>query len=98
MQALSITQRLPSQCAGMNPTSLVVMASGATSVTGTTAGDLVLGRARTGNTTFSGGNGDDCILGGGGSGTKTLSGGSGNDVCIAAPGTTKSFSSCEKQY
>jgi Ca2+-binding RTX toxin-like protein len=97
-QALALTQLLPSQCTGIGPTSLVVMATGGTSVTGTTANDLVLGRSRTGSTTFSGGNGNDCIVGGGGTGTKTLSGGSGTDTCIGAPGSTNSYSSCENQY
>ena len=97
-QILALSQLAPVQCAGMSLTSLVVMATGATSVTGTSGNDLILGRSRAGNTTFSGGNGDDCIVGGGGTGTKTLSGGNGSDICIGATGSLNTFSSCTKSY
>ena len=97
-QALAPSQLLPAQCSGIAVTNLIVVAASASSVTGTSQNDLILGQFHNGNVTYNGGGGEDCMVGGAGIGTKTFSGGSGNDVCIGAPGARNAFTSCSKTY
>ena len=93
--ARTLAQLVPTLCAGVNPTNLIV-ATGASTV-GTSGNDLILGRNAAGSQTLNGGAGNDCLVAGGGPGTtNTLQGAGGaGDVCIGAPGAVNTFSGCE---
>jgi signal peptidase I len=97
-QARSLSELTPPQCAGLTLTNLVVMAGGATTVNGTSADDLILGRARNGGVVYNGRGGSDCIVAGGGTGTKRLNGGPGADVCIGSITRANTFASCATTY
>jgi hypothetical protein len=97
-QARTLSELTPTQCAGLTLSSLVVMAAGATTVNGTNANDLILGRARNGGVIYNGRGGDDCIVAGGGTGTKRLNGGAGADICLGSITLANTFVSCATTY
>jgi signal peptidase I len=95
-ETLAISQAVPAQCAGLTLTNLVIASSTSTTVTGTNANDLILGRSGTGSRSLSGGGGTDCIVGGGGSGTtNNFNANKGADICLGAPNATNNYSNCE---
>jgi Ca2+-binding RTX toxin-like protein len=95
-QTLAISQAVPAQCAGLTLTNLVIASSTSTTVTGTNANDLILGRSGTGSRTISGGGGTDCLVGGGGAGTtNNFNANKGADICLGAPNATNNYSNCE---
>ena len=90
VSAISIDAKKPKpDCNGITVTALV---TGAGTVNGTNAAELVLGSA--GVDTMDGKAGNDCIVGG--AGNDAITGGSGTDVCIGGPGTD-TFATCETQ-
>ena len=93
-------QLAPSLCASLQLTNTIVASSGATSVTGTSENDLIIGPNRKGTVNYNGQSGSDCIVAGGGSGTlNIIDGGSGsNDICIGAPGASNTFKHCDRSY
>jgi hypothetical protein len=97
-QARSVGELTPSRCASLTLTNLVVMAAGAATVSGTSANDLILGRARNGAVVYNGLGGNDCIVAGGGTGTKRLNGGPGTDICIGSITLANTFASCATRY
>jgi Ca2+-binding RTX toxin-like protein len=99
-QAVTAMQLAPYQCAALQLTSTIVMSPGATSVTGSTGNDLIIGVNRTGTVNYNGKAGDDCIVAGGGTGTKNIiDGGTGaNDICIGPANATNTFKNCDRTY
>jgi signal peptidase I len=92
-----VSQELPAACAALAITALLPMS--ASSVTGTAASELILGKPGTGPFTLNGLGGDDCIVAGGGPDTSnTLNGGTGTNICIGAVGGTNTFTNCSKTY
>lgn len=73
--AVTVQDMAPPECFGMALTNLV---SGAGTLTGTGANDLITGSACA--DVIDGAGGDDCIVGGGG--IDDLTGGTGNDVLL----------------
>jgi Ca2+-binding RTX toxin-like protein len=88
--ALDVNQVKPAECNGITLTAIV---TGAGTINGTAASELILGSS--GVDTIRGNGGNDCMLGGGGN--DSLRGGAGADVCIGGPGTD-TFNSCATQY
>lgn len=99
-QAATPVQLAPSECAALALTAKIVMAAAATTVTGTSADELIIGVDKTGKVSYNGGAGSDCIVAGGQSGTKnTLDGGTGtNDICISPAAASTTFKNCEQTY
>ncbi len=99
-QALTTMQLAPAHCAALLLDGTIVMSAGASSVTGTTGNDLIVGVNRTGTVNYSGGAGSDCIVAGGGAGTKNvIDGGTGsNDICIGPPAAKNTFKNCDRTY
>ncbi len=99
-QAATPVQLAPSECAALALTAKIVMAAGVTTVTGTSAAELIIGVNKTGNVSYNGGAGNDCIVAGGQSATRnTLDGGTGtNDICIGAPGAKNTFQNCDQTF
>jgi len=88
--AISIDAEKPKpDCNGITLTALV---TGAGTINGTNAAELVLGSA--GVDTMDGKAGTDCLVGG--AGNDAITGGAGTDVCIGGPGTD-TFTTCETQ-
>jgi hypothetical protein len=98
LQSKDISQLAPSQCAGMNLTSIVVVSG--TSFAGTPANELILGRTYAGTLNVNGGGGNDCIvMGGDATTTNAIDGGGGTDVCVGGPSAKKNtFGHCETTY
>jgi Ricin-type beta-trefoil lectin domain/PA14 domain len=92
---LAPNQLAPSYCSSITYSKLVVATT--STVTGTSANDLVLGRNATGAQALNAGSGDDCVIAGGStsSTTNAIDGGAGTDICIGAPGTAMTFTNCE---
>lgn len=88
--AIAITPNTlkPPECAALT---LTAIKTGAGTITGTNASELVLGSA--GVDSMQGAKGNDCVIGGGGN--DTLRGGQGTDVCLGGPGTDTSAGGCE---
>lgn len=99
-QTATPVQLAPTACAALALTAKIVMAASATTVTGTSAAELIIGVNKTGNVSYNGGAGSDCIVAGGRSGTKNiLDGGTGsNDICIGAPDAKNTFKNCDQTY
>jgi hypothetical protein len=99
-QAVTNNQLASSQCAALQLTNTIVMSTGATSVSGSSGNDLILGVNQTGTVNYDGKAGDDCIVAGGGSGTKNIiDGGTGsNDVCIGPAAAKNTFKNCDLTY
>ena len=75
-----------------NAITVTVLVTGAGTINGTNAAELVLGSA--GVDTMDGKAGTDCLVGG--AGNDAITGGAGTDVCIGGPGTD-TFTTCETQ-
>jgi Ca2+-binding RTX toxin-like protein len=91
----------PTACSAITLATLVVQASGTTTVNGTAGNDLIIGRPvpSGGTDTLNGKGGNDCMVGAGGPGTTNrFNGNGGTDVCIGAPGATNIFTNCETHY
>jgi Ca2+-binding RTX toxin-like protein len=88
-QTRTVAQLTPSQCTSV-PTNLV---TGAGTVAGGLAADLVLGSP--GIDSLTGQASNDCLVAGGGN--DNLRGDGGTDVCIGGPGTDIFHNSCETQ-
>jgi signal peptidase I len=91
---VTVPQIASTYCASLALTNKVIATT--STVTGTSANDLVLGRNATGAQALNGAAGNDCIMGGGTSGTvDNFDGGAGTDICIGAPRATNNFTNCE---
>jgi hypothetical protein len=97
---LSYAQLRPTVCAAIAINNGQLMPVTATSATGTSDNDLIIGANRTGTVNYNGKSGDDCIVAGGQAGTTNIiDGGSGsNDICIGAPGASNTFKNCDRTY
>jgi Ca2+-binding RTX toxin-like protein len=87
VSSISATDPTPGACASLGVT---VRVTGAGSINGKAASELILGSS--GADSIQAGGGNDCVVGGGGA--DTINGGGGTDVCIGGP-ATDSFSGCE---